>query len=312
MRDNVIHCRMAQSFWLTIFLICNFAVVQWSSADAWSGRRLYAGDAYISGDFSASKFFGEVSSATVADASNQIPQDDLEYILSELWYRTGIAYSQRYRWDGGAAGLDAVLGRQSLGLGTAATRNAEDTLTNGENLPDGAAIINYINGRGFITDPNDSVQPLELDGTFSTVGLLKRLGTGSYTTVPDNSANWDQAFGWGNHANAGYLKPPQQNDSVDASELEVLFGPLGAGIMIHSASGVFATTPDNHVNWDMAYLERRQWDGGATNLNAATGRNSLGLGSAALSLATDFATFDHNHGTGTINYLTKWNDTNVV
>jgi hypothetical protein len=84
-----------------------------------------------------------------------------------------------------ATGLNAVLGRQSLGLGTAALRNAEDTLTNGSNLPDGAAIISYINGRGFITDPNDSVQPSELDGTFSTVGLLKRLGAGSYTTVPD-------------------------------------------------------------------------------------------------------------------------------
>ena len=30
-------------------------------------------------------------------------------------------------------------------------------------------------------------------------------------------------------------------------------------------------------NWDSAYSERRQWDGGATNLVAATGRTSLGL-----------------------------------
>ncbi|MFA4990545.1 MAG: hypothetical protein WC579_01355, partial [Candidatus Paceibacterota bacterium] len=34
-------------------------------------------------------------------------------------------------------------------------------------------------------------------------------------------------------------------------------------------------------NWDTAYNERRQWDGGSTNLNAATGRTSLGLGSLA-------------------------------
>lgn len=391
---------MAPLFWFTIFLICNLAFVQWASADPWSGRRLYAGDAYVNGDFSASKFFGEVSSATVADASNQIPQDDLEYILSELWYKTGIAYNQRYRWDGGAAGLDAVLGRQSLGLGTAALRNAEDTLTNGENLPDGAAIINYINGRGFITDPNDSVQPSELDGTFSTigllkrlgaasyttvpdnsanwdtayderrqwdggptnldaatgrtslglgsaatrnaedtltngsnlpdgaaiisyingrgfitdpndsvqpseldgtfstVGLLKRLGAGSYTTVPDNSANWDQAFGWGNHATQGYLKTYNPNDSVDASELEVLFGPLGAGLMIHSASGQFNVTPDNHANWDTAYTDRMKWDGGATGLNASTGRTSLGLGTAATRNAEDTLTNGSNLPSG--------------
>jgi len=31
------------------------------------------------------------------------------------------------------------------------------------------------------------------------------------------------------------------------------------------------------VNWDSAYSERRQWDGGATNLNATTARTNLGL-----------------------------------
>ena len=170
-----------------------------------------------------------------------------------MWYKTGIAYNQRYRWDGGAAGLDAVLGRQSLGLGSAATRAAADTVGNDEALPDGAAVINYINGRGFISNPNDS---------------------------------------------------------VDASELEVLFGPLGAGLMVRSASGVFLITPDNHKGWDTAYnniiqyasnwqtafTERRQWDGGATGLNAATGRTSL-------QLDTYYSGINHNHGTGTTNYF---------
>jgi len=174
-----------------------------------------------------------------------------------LWYKTGIAYNQRYRWDGGAAGLDAVLGRQSLGLGSAATRAAADTVGNDEALPDGAAVINYINGRGFISNPNDS---------------------------------------------------------VDASELEVLFGPLGAGLMVRSASGVFLITPDNHKGWDTAYnniiqyasnwqtafTERRQWDGGATNLVPATGRNSL-------QLDTYYSGINHNHGTGTTGNLTRWN-----
>jgi hypothetical protein len=34
-------------------------------------------------------------------------------------------------------------------------------------------------------------------------------------------------------------------------------------------------------NWNTAYSERLQWDGGATGLNAATARTSLGLGTAA-------------------------------
>src|ERR1041384_4504730 len=43
------------------------------------------------------------------------------------------------------------------------------------------------------------------------------------------------------------------------------------------ASGVLGTTANNSSNWDTAYTERHQWDGGSTNLNASTGRTSLGL-----------------------------------
>ena len=42
--------------------------------------------------------------------------------------------------------------------------------------------------------------------------------------------------------------------------------------------------------WDTAYTERTRWDGGSTGLVAATGRASLGLGTAATSDATAYAT----------------------
>lgn len=42
--------------------------------------------------------------------------------------------------------------------------------------------------------------------------------------------------------------------------------------------------------WNTAYTDRNKWDGGSTGLNAATGRTSLGLGTAATSASTDFAT----------------------
>lgn len=47
------------------------------------------------------------------------------------------------------------------------------------------------------------------------------------------------------------------------------------------ASGYSLPTNTKQSNWDTAYSERNQWDGGSTGLVAATGRTSLGLGSAA-------------------------------
>jgi hypothetical protein len=67
-------------------------------------------------------------------------------------------------------------------------------------------------------------------------------------------------------------------------------------------AGYSIPTTSSQTNWDSAYSERRQWDGGSTNLVAATGRTSLGLvigtdvlapnGSAAS--LTSFPTFNQN------------------
>ena len=54
---------------------------------------------------------------------------------------------------------------------------------------------------GYITSIGDAIQ----DADFTGNGLMKRSGAGTYTSVPDNSSNWDTAFGWGNHGSQGYL-----------------------------------------------------------------------------------------------------------
>lgn len=46
------------------------------------------------------------------------------------------------------AAIDAPAARTVLGLGSASTRAAEDALTNGSNLPDGAAVTSYVTGYG--------------------------------------------------------------------------------------------------------------------------------------------------------------------
>ena len=45
-----------------------------------------------------------------------------------------------------------------------------------------------------------------VDGDFASEGLMKRGGsTGTYSIVTDNSGNWDTAYGWNDHSQAGYL-----------------------------------------------------------------------------------------------------------
>ena len=52
---------------------------------------------------------------------------------------------------------------------------------------------------------------------------------------------------------------------------------------VHASTGSVTVTIGALIspNWDTAYSERLRWDGGATGLDAATGRTSLGLGDSA-------------------------------
>lgn len=89
----------------------------------------------------------------------------------------------------------------------------------------------------------------------------------------------------------------QQGSNISLSELgnTITISAPGVGMVYPGSTGIVkynSTTgtwdtsiTDDHANWD----KYNQWDGGATGLNAATGRTSLGLGTAAQSAATDFA-----------------------
>ena len=55
-------------------------------------------------------------------------------------------------------------------------------------------------------------------------------------------------------------------------------------------TGFSLPSTTSQANWDTAYAERTRWDGGSTGLVAATGRTSLGLGTAAITAATAYAT----------------------
>jgi len=66
----------------------------------------------------------------------------------------------------------------------------------------------------------------------------------------------------------------------------------GSGIAVSTGSTWGASVTNNSTNWNTAYTDRLKWDGGATDLVAATGRTSLGattVGSAFFTLANPSA-----------------------
>jgi len=68
-----------------------------------------------------------------------------------------------------------------------------------------------------------------------------------------------------------------------------------AGIAISTGTAWGPSITDNSTNWNSAFTDRFKWDGGSAGLNAATGRASLGLGTAATANTGDFAAASHTH-----------------
>lgn len=86
--------------------------------------------------------------------------------------------------------------------------------------------------------------------TYPAAGIA--LSTGSAWVSPsitNNSANWNTAYGWGNHASAGYLTSQTSHADV------VVDGDFtGQGIMLRGATaGSYSILGDNSANWNTAY-----------------------------------------------------------
>lgn len=122
-------------------------------------------------------------------------------------------------------------------------------------------LANYSNATsGFITSADDTVSGSELDGVFSTTGLLRRTGANTYSTITDGSTNWNTAYGWGNHASAGYLVSANMNS---LAEFDTQIGLTGTadGTTYLRGDGSWATPSG----------------AGLTNLiDTADGNNALG------------------------------------
>jgi hypothetical protein len=169
-----------------------------------------------------------------------------------------------------AQGAKADTAIQSADLATVATTGDYDDLTDKPTLGTAAAEdVGYFATAAQGTLADSAVQP----GDLATVAT-----SGSYNDLTD--------------------KPSAGSGTVTSVDMSVPTGLAVSGnpvttsgtLAVTYATGYAIPTTSKQTEWDTAYTDRLKWDGGSTGLNASTGRTSLGLGTAATTAATDYAT----------------------
>ena len=116
----------------------------------------------------------------------------------------------------------------------------------------GGGSLVYNNGSGvftytppdlssYITSLGDAIR----DADFASNGIMKRSAVGTYTSITDNSANWDTSFTWGDHSTAGYLTSlPQHGLGVHT----------GVTLTSEQAGQLLQYNGTQWVNWTPNYL----------------------------------------------------------
>ena len=165
------------------------------------------------------------------------------------------------------------------------------TGVNGQRVGDAIVGTRFVDLPFDPSRPGGTGDPTNLSITARTsTGLTIASSTGTDAEVPVSTTTLAGLQEPGNRAKAESavqavsLTPPSgwSATSTNTGGSVTLTLALPTGYSLPSTS--------SQANWDTAYAERLQWSGGATGLNAATGRASLGLGTAALAAASDFAT----------------------
>ena len=189
----------------------------------------------------------------------------------------------------GNAKLPAIDGSQLTNLPSGATDfvGLTDTPTS---LSGAASKLVKVNSGAsaleFVTDTT------LIDGDFPVAGLMKTDGAGSYSSISDNSTNWDTAFGWGNHGAAGYL-------TSQTSHADVLVDGdfASAGLMKTNGSGTYSIVTDNSTNWDTAFgWGNHATAGYATGTIPTLGNNFVDSAEAAKIPETEFSVTTANGG----------------
>lgn len=137
------------------------------------------------------------------------------------------------------------------------------------NLVSGEMGVNMADQKIYINNGTSVVQVGS--GKLSGLGDVTLTSLASGQTLSWNGTAWvNSSAGAGTVTSVGLTVPVG---------LAVSGSPVTSSgtLAISLATGYSIPTTASQTNWDSAYSQRLQWDGGSTNLNAATARTSLGL-----------------------------------
>jgi len=112
-----------------------------------------------------------------------------------------------------------------------------------------------------------SGKPLQVAGSAGSNGnvLVSSGTTVSWSNALDNSGNWDTAFGWGNHASAGYLTSVPALALDGLSNVDATTGLQNGSILKYNGAS-WEAAPDLNDNDNTTYVQSAQASGSNVNL----------------------------------------------
>jgi len=256
----------------------------------------------------------------IIDEIKKIKQD----VQTQLDYARSIIPERGPKGDQGERGIDGAPGRDGVdGRNGRDGKDGKDgndgiSVTDAKIDFDGSLIITLSTGReinvGEVVSP-DLAEKIKV--TMSTNSSLTVSDEGSVLTNAVRKINFVGATVTA--SNAGDDVTVNVSAGTGSVTSVAMTTPTGLSVSgspitttgtlaLSMTAGYSIPTTASQTNWDSAYSERRQWDGGSTNLVAATGRTSLGattLGSNLFTITDPGAiTFPRFNADNTVSALT--------
>jgi hypothetical protein len=200
--------------------------------------------------------------------------------------------------------------------------------SNGQVLSyNGTAWVNSSAGAGSVTSVDLTVPTgLSVSGSpiTSSGTLAITYATGYAIPTTAKQSNWDTAYGWGNHASAGYLTTETYTGTVTSVSTTVPTGFTVSGSPITSSgtiaisfdTGYALPTTAKQTNWDTAYgwgnhasagyLTSETYTGTVTSVAASVPTGFTVSGSPVTSSGTLAIAFDTGYALPTTAKQTNW------